>query len=79
MKKNETSLEELCEGVPNEFLLYMRYVRNLRFKQKPDYDLLRNLFSSLFNKHNFDLDYVYDWNVIAKHKKTSLLKKKPGD
>lgn len=70
--KSSTSLTDLCEGVPKEFLLYMKYCRILRFKQKPDYDLLRNLFICLFKRSNFELDYIYDWNIIAKQKKKTI-------
>lgn len=70
--KSTTSLTELCEGLPKEFFLYMKYCRLLRFKQKPDYDLLRNLFISLFQKSNFELDYIYDWNIVAKTRKQQM-------
>lgn len=72
--KNATSLSDLCKDIPKEFLLYMKYCRILRFYQKPDYDLLRNLFIVLFKNNNYDLDYIYDWNIVAKHKKTEMIK-----
>tara|TARA_Y100000389_G_scaffold92264_1_gene88883 strand:+ start:6289 stop:7206 length:918 start_codon:yes stop_codon:yes gene_type:complete len=74
--KNSTSLSELCKGVPKEFHLYMKYCRVLRFLQKPDYNLLRNLFIVLFNNKKYNLDYVYDWNIVAKEKKKQLNKSK---
>jgi serine/threonine protein kinase len=74
--KNSTSLSELCKGVPREFHLYMKYCRVLRFLQKPDYNLLRNLFIVLFNNKKYNLDYVYDWNIVAKEKKKQLNKSK---
>lgn len=70
--KYDTSLIDLCNDIPREFLLYMKYCRLLKFKQKPDYDLLRNLFICLFKKHNYNLDYIYDWNIVAKNKKNQL-------
>ncbi len=72
--KNNTSLHKLCEGLPREFYLYIKYCRILRFLQKPDYDLLRNLFIVLFKNNSYKLDYVYDWNIVAKEKKNQLLK-----
>lgn len=68
IKKN-ISLQDLCENLPKEFLLYMKYCRLLRFKQEPDYNFLRNLFISLFNDSSYKLDYIYDWNIVAKNKK----------
>ena len=72
--KNNTSLNELCKDLPKEFLLYMKYCRILRFHQKPDYDLLRNLFIVLFKNNSYELDYIYDWNIVAKKKKAQMLK-----
>jgi len=70
--KSNTSLEDLCKGIPKEFLLYIKYCRVLRFKQKPDYNVLRGLFISLFKESNYTLDYIYDWNIVAKEKKKQL-------
>jgi serine/threonine protein kinase len=67
--KQSTSLNDLCADLPKEFLLYMKYCRILRFKQKPDYDLLRTLFIALFKKNQYESDYIYDWNLVAKSKK----------
>lgn len=67
--KSSVSIEKLCEDLPKEFSWYMKYCRLLRFKQKPNYDLLRNLFIQLFKKSKFKLDYIYKWNIVAKEKK----------
>jgi hypothetical protein len=37
----------LCEGLPAEFAVFLNYTRSLEFKQKPDYQYLRDLFSGL--------------------------------
>jgi serine/threonine protein kinase len=60
-KKLSTSLNELCEGLPNEFSIYIQYCRNLRFEEKPDYSFLRRIFKELFNRENFVNDSIYDW------------------
>eukprot|EP00347_Sterkiella_histriomuscorum_P022972 403336441 len=36
-KKFNTSVEELCEGLPIEFALFCSYCRGLEFDQRPDY------------------------------------------
>jgi serine/threonine protein kinase len=72
--KKETSLEVLCEGIPKEFLLYMKYCMNLKFTQLPNYEILRNLFISLFKMSNYEMDYIYDWNIVAKFKKQYMYK-----
>ncbi|KAK7194562.1 casein kinase I [Novymonas esmeraldas] len=45
--KIATPLEELCKGMPKEFLKYCQYCRALTFTQKPDYEYLRRLFRGL--------------------------------
>jgi serine/threonine protein kinase len=72
--KKDTSLEVLCEGIPKEFLLYMKYCMNLKFTQLPNYEILRNLFISLFKMSNYEMDYIYDWNLVAKFKKQYMYK-----
>jgi len=37
-KKLETSLDELCEGLPIEFKVFIKYSRELKFEQEPDYN-----------------------------------------
>lgn len=39
--KAETSIDDLCDGLPSSFLHYFRHVRSLRFDQPPDYALLQ--------------------------------------
>jgi len=70
--KNSKSLEDLCEGLPREFLLYMKYCRLLRFPQKPDYVILRDLLINLFKNNKYTLDFVYDWNIVAKRRKNEI-------
>ncbi|KAK3943171.1 kinase-like domain-containing protein [Diplogelasinospora grovesii] len=60
-KKMSTSVEELCEGLPNEFATYINYVRSLGFDEKPDYVYLRRLFRRLFRSKGFKYDNVFDW------------------
>ena len=46
--KEETSIEQLTEGIVPCMYHYMKYVRKLRFEQKPDYRRLRSLFEDCF-------------------------------
>ena len=41
----------------------------MRFDEKPDYPYLRKLLKDLFVRSGYELDYVYDWNIIAEEKK----------
>ena len=65
MKLN-TTVDELCEGCPYEFQQYLKHAKNLDFQERPDYDYMRGLFTSLAEKEGINLnDKLYDWNVKA--------------
>ncbi|ETO02145.1 hypothetical protein RFI_35291 [Reticulomyxa filosa] len=61
MLKEITGIEDLCAGLPEEFITYMKYCRNLRFEEKPKYAYLRNLFRAVFKKNKLKNDGRYDW------------------
>jgi casein kinase I family protein HRR25 len=63
-KKITTSTEDLCQGLPKEFMYYLEYVRKLRFEDVPDYQKLRQLFRDLFIKQGYVFDYMFDWIVV---------------
>jgi hypothetical protein len=46
-KKKATSIDELCRGLPPQFVVYMEYVKSLGFRADPDYRQLGNLFASI--------------------------------
>ena len=55
MKKNITE-KQLCEGLPEEIYNLLKYIKNLGFEEKPDYNYLRNLFKKLIYKSK----YIYN-------------------
>ncbi|XP_055378021.1 casein kinase I isoform X11 [Condylostylus longicornis] len=59
--KRATPIEVLCEGHPEEFSTYLRYVRRLDFFETPDYDFLRRLFQDLFDRKGYIDDGEFDW------------------
>ncbi|GBE82252.1 Casein kinase I homolog 1 [Sparassis crispa] len=63
-KKQTTPIKELCEGFPEEFGIYLNYVRKLGFEETPDYDFLRELFGKVMKNNNDVDDGVYDWNLL---------------
>ena len=68
-KKQQVSIKELCDGLPEEFNTYLTYSRKLGFEETPDYDYLRGLMSKSITRVNEHEDNVYDWNSITeKHK-----------
>ncbi|ORX52394.1 kinase-like protein [Hesseltinella vesiculosa] len=68
-KKMITSADALCRGLHQEFVIYLNYVRSLRFDDKPDYSYLRKLFRDLFVREGFQYDYVFDWTIRKMHEK----------
>ncbi|KAJ7284580.1 kinase-like protein [Mycena rebaudengoi] len=63
-KKQTTPIVELCEGFPEEFGIYMNYVRKLGFEETPDYDFLRELFSKVMKSAGEQEDLVFDWMLL---------------
>ncbi|KAJ6623518.1 CK1/CK1/CK1-G protein kinase [Mycena sp. CBHHK59/15] len=63
-KKQTTPIKELCEGFPEEFGIYLNYVRKLGFEETPDYDFLRELFTKVMKNNNDVDDGVFDWNLL---------------
>jgi hypothetical protein len=62
-KKMNTSIEDLCRGLPDAFASYFNHVRTLGFDDQPDYSYLRKLFRDLFVREGFEYDHVFDWTV----------------
>ncbi|KAJ7510437.1 kinase-like protein [Mycena galericulata] len=63
-KKQTTPIVELCEGFPEEFGIYMNYVRKLGFEETPDYDFLRELFTKVLKSAGEQEDLVFDWMLL---------------
>ena len=60
-RKQETPIDELCEGYPPEFAKYLKYCRNLGFEETPDYDYLRDLLTKALRDDGSVEDGEYDW------------------
>lgn len=54
-------LEDLCRGLPKQFLMYLQYCRALRFDGDPDYENIRQLFRRLFLEKGYEYDWEFDW------------------
>jgi hypothetical protein len=63
-RKESTSTQELCDGLPKEFQMYFKHVRSLRFVETPDYAYLRGLFRNQFSRKGYEYDHVFDWTVL---------------
>ena len=59
-KKEEIKEEDLCDKLPREFMIYMKYVKNLDFDDKPHYRSLKNMFVKLYNSKKYTTD-KFEW------------------
>ena len=62
--KSETPLKELCGDAPEEFAIYFEYCRSLKFKERPDYNSLRELFRNCMARHGLKFDFIFDWTYV---------------
>ena len=65
-KKLQIPVEILCFNLPQEMVFYFKYVKSLKFEDKPDYDLLRGFFINMLTTcqaiYDLDRDYLkFDW------------------
>ena len=76
-KKINTSLDELCIGLPKEFKDFIKYSRDLEFEQEPDYNYLNKLLLNVGNKNGINIDKVkYDWEIKNEKLKKIKIKKR---
>jgi hypothetical protein len=54
-------VDALCDGLPQEFGVFLREARSLEFTERPDYALYRTLFRELMLREGIVYDYQYDW------------------
>ena len=55
--------EELCEGLPSAFPMYLEYCKNLKFEEEPDYEHLRSLFRDIDDGHEKGDCVRMDWMI----------------
>jgi serine/threonine protein kinase len=59
-KKEKCTEEELCDGMPKQFYVFLKYIRNLDFDEKPHYSALKNMFVKLNDSKNYKTNN-FDW------------------
>ena len=60
--KQNTPVNELCSGFPEEFANFLTYTRGLKFDEEPNYELIKTNFTDLFHKLKFEEDNKFDWD-----------------
>lgn len=61
--KENTTIYNLCEDLPNEIYLYMIHVRNLEYEESPDYGYLESIFENGLRSRGLEDDGIYDWLI----------------
>ena len=61
--KNSSTPETLCKDLPEEFVDFVRYTRNLEFEEEPNYDYLKSLFANVLLKNQQKNDLNFFWIV----------------
>ena len=86
--KQITSIDELCSGFPEQFKQYFKYVKQLEFKDKPNYKFLIELFKNVLRKIcgvkyippiHAGRSFLIDWNnndSISKNSNSHRLRSK---
>jgi serine/threonine protein kinase len=59
-KKESTTEEELCSNMPKQFCIFLKYVRNMDFDEKPHYSALKKMFVQLYKSRDYENDKL-DW------------------
>lgn len=63
--KASTSHQELCQGFPEEFSIFLSYAKSLRFDERPDYSYIKKLFKDRMLAEGYHNDFIYDWILLA--------------
>ena len=59
--KTGMTIENICQGCPEEFYKYIYYCHALKFEETPDYAYLKKLFRDLSTKRGLEMDFMFDW------------------
>ena len=73
--RQNISLKELCNGMPIEMQVYMKYINDLKFGENPDYDYLKTLFLIVLKKFGQKNDLHFSW-IDRKTVPIKIIKKK---
>ena len=78
-KKKNTSLESLIGNNPKEFADFVKYCRDLKFDEKPDYNYLKKLMLNVINREKYVEDSNFDWVIKEKEEKEKEKEKKTNE
>ena len=73
--KLNSSVNILCDKLPKEFIDFVKYIKELPFEHRPDYQYLKTILGNIYNKHKFNYDNIFDFTDYLNQKETENKKK----
>ena len=62
--KLKSTNDFLCDNLPNEFVDFIHYIKDLQFEDKPNYFYLKTLLGKMYDKYKFNYDMIFDFTDI---------------
>ena len=59
--KLRMEIEDIVKGLPQEFYLYLNYIRKIEFDVCPNYNYLKKIFRNLMAKSKYSFQSEFDW------------------
>ena len=72
--KKYYSLDLLCDKIPEEFKLFINYIKELKVKEEIDYNYCFNLFYTIFKNNNIINDGIFSWYQEKRNNKNKNIK-----
>lgn len=78
--KERIPVKILCDDLPTEFELLIHYVRNLKFYETPNYDIMKDLlkrviFNNINNSDEGEYKYIWEKKFVTIMNKSYKIKK----
>ena len=77
-KKLSSTIEFLCEKLPNEFVDFFHYIKELEFEDKPNYKYLKTLLGKMYDKNNYSYDMIFDFTPVLIQKEKEEIDNNSG-
>ena len=62
--KLQSTIKDICEGVPREFQYFLSYCDHLIWSATPKYNYLENLLKNCIIMNNFKDYMIFDWDNL---------------
>ncbi|CAM9121384.1 unnamed protein product [Choristocarpus tenellus] len=63
-KKQSISIQQLCQGLPQQFAEYLAYCRSLKFEAKPNMSYLQGLLHDLYKSQGYTSTGPLEWDWV---------------